>query len=192
MCASARRFLEKEVMRNLIIALIVVILLNFSGDAQKPKKDIFEFNKNIASHKIKLIFKTKPFNPKEHKIEEVRYEKEDWTILKIDGKVPLGADYSFIPTTEIEAVKLIWDGREIPVEKEIFADCYLPNFKKNYFWLKLSDDGESLMAFMSGGDAGVGYMVFWIFRKDGKHSRFSQSSPDGDYLNFASSFFSEE
>jgi hypothetical protein len=199
-------------MRSLIFILVLGVSLSFNGDDQKKKnsseatkllaettltptpqnkKYLFEFNQSKGSHSVKLFIKTKPFNPKEHKIEKIRDEKNDFTYQLIDGKNPFGVELS-TPRIEIEFVKLVFDGKETTVEKDLFSDCYNPNLEEDYFWLKISNDGESLMTFMAGSDAGGGYQLFWIFRKDGKHSRFAQASPDGDYLGFARTFFNEQ
>jgi hypothetical protein len=108
----------------------------------------------------------------------------------IDGKRALGTDDS-IPQTEIESIKFFFDGKQIPVEKSLFSDCYNPNIEKDYIELKIGDDGKSVMIFMNGGDAAGSYQIFWILRSDAKHSRFGSGSSDADVLGFTSSFFND-
>lgn len=171
-------------MRKLLIILVSIFLLNFNGYGQK-KDNVVEVSKKDGSHNVKIIFKTKLFVAKEHKIENVR---ELGT--KVDGKLALGTDFS-IPQTEFESIKLFFDGKEIPIAKGLFSDCYNPNLENDYLKLKLGDDGKSVMVFMAGSDGAGGYQVFWIFRNDARHSRFAGGASDADVPSFTNWFFND-
>lgn len=167
-------------MRKLLKVFVLIFLFSLNGYAQKT----VEFVKNSGSNSVKIIVKTKPFNKKAHNVKKVEYS----TI--IDGKRALGTDGG-IPKTEIESIKLIFGGKEIPVAKSLFSDCYEPNLGNEYFKLKFGDDGKSVMAFMAGSDAAGSYQVFWIFRNDGRHSRFGNGASDAGSLNFVNVFFND-
>jgi hypothetical protein len=130
--------------------------------------------KTKGSHTAKVVFKTKPFVRAKHKVEI----SKRGTV--IDGQVALGTDDT-VPRTEIGSVKLFFDGKEVIVPRRLYTDCYEPNFGSDYFRVKFGDHGESLLVFMAGSDAAGGYQVYWVFRKDGKHSRFSAACSDCDY-----------
>lgn len=171
-------------MRRLSIILFTIFLLNFHSFGQK-RNEVGEFVKKNSSHSVKIIFKTKPFDAKAHKIKEVGYR------TMIDGKLALGTAAS-IPQTEFESIKFFFDGKLVPVAKSLFSDCYNPNIKKDYIKLKIGDDGKSVMVYMKGSDAAGSYQVFWIFRNDAKHSRFGSGASDADYGSFTTVFFNDD
>lgn len=175
-------------MKLLITTFIILGCTVFSLAQQK--KDTFESIKRNSSNSVKLVFKTKPFSRGKRKIEVI--DKN----TMIDGRFALGT-YGNTPSIEIESIGLFWNDVEIPVPKKFYADCFEPDFEGGNFRLKFSDenrikfsdDGESLMAFMAGGNAAGGYMIYWIFRKDGNHSRFSKPCSDCQYTDFTNGFF---
>jgi hypothetical protein len=166
---------------KLLIAVFVLLISAVFSIAQQ-KKDTFEFVEQKGSQTVKLVFKTKPFVRANHKVEISGIR------TKVDGRVGLGTDGN-VPRTEIASVRLFWNKVEIPVPKNLYADCFEPNLEADYFRLKFGDDGESLLVFMAGSDAAGGYQVFWVFRKDGKHSRFSEACSDCSYIDFMNGFF---
>lgn len=174
-------------MRRLPIILLIFILLGLDGYGQ-AKNDVFQITTVNGSHKVKLIFKTRPFVAKDHKIRNVSDKKAAVQGTIIDGQYALGTDFS-IPKTEIASVKLYFDGKEVPIVPSLYSNVYNPNLDKDYFWLKFGDDGKSVMAFMAGSDAAGSYQVFWVFRSDGKHTRFSNAVSDADYTDFVKMFF---
>ena len=167
-------------MRKLLVVFVSIFLFTLNGYAQKT----VEFVKSNSAHNVKIIVKIKPFNRKTHKIKTVEYS----TI--VDGKRALGTDGG-VPRTEIESIKLVFDGKEVSIPKTLFSDCYEPNLENDYFKLKIGDDGGSVMAFMTGGDAAGSYKIFWIFRSDGKHSRFGNGASDIGGFDFINAFFSD-
>src|SRR5205085_7956636 len=117
----------------------------------------------------------------------------------IDGREPLGTDCG-IPRTEITEIKLYFDGIEIKVPRRLYSDCFEPPFSQKaidekyinkYFAIRIGDDLQSAFAFMSGGDGAGSYQVVWVFKKDGRHARFSGSCPDCGFIDFQSGFFED-
>ena len=108
---------------------------------------------------------------------------------QIDGRPPLGTDGG-IPQTEIESVRLYIDGKEVPVPKDLYSDCYEPSFESNAsFAAKFADNLEGVFVFMNGSDAAGSYQVLWVFRRDARHSRFSGACSDCGFIDFSSGFF---
>jgi len=172
-------FAKVENMKLLIIAFVILTSSFFCAAQQK---DTFEFVKSNGSHTAKLVIKVRPFVRANHKVET------NGGSTKVDGRFALGTDGN-TPRMEIASVRLFWNNVEIPVPKNLYADCFEPNFEADYFRIKFSDDGKSLMVFMAGSDAAGGYQVYWVFHKDGKHSRFSEACSDCDYTGFINGFF---
>jgi hypothetical protein len=88
----------------------------------------------------------------------------------VNGKLALGTDGN-IPNIEIDSVKLSFDGKEIIIPKNLYANCFEPNLDERDLSLRFSRDFQSLIVTMSGSDGAGGYEVVWRFRKDGRHSR---------------------
>lgn len=170
-------------MKIFLVAFVLLIVV-VSGAAQQ-KKDTFEFVKRSNSHTVRLVFKTRPFVRDNHKVEMGKAG------TKVDDCFALGTDGN-APRTESASVRFFFDGMEVSVPKNLYSDCFEPNLEADNFRIKFGDDGESLMAFMAGGDAAGGYQIYWILRKDGKHSRFSEPCSDCDYTGFVNGFFENE
>lgn len=165
-------------MRKLLKIFVSIFLFSLYGYAQKT----VEFVKSNGAHNVKITVKTKPFDPRAHKADIIEY------LTIIDGKRALGTDGG-VPRTEIESIRLVFDGKELSIPKSLFSDCYEPSFEKDFFKLKIGDDGKSVMVFMAGGDAAGSYQIFWVFRSDGKHSRFGSGASDAGDLDFINIFF---
>ena len=176
-------------MLKTILTVLVMLLFNITGLGQKGK-DAITLSQVRGPHKVKLVFSAGNFDAKQHKIITVTDPKTLHQGTWIDGKYALGMDL-ITPKTEIASIRLYFDGKEVPVRRSVFSDCYNPNLGKDYIWLKFSDDGKSVLAFMAGGDGAGGYQVFWIFRSDGRHSRFSNMVSDADYPDFVKWFFEQ-
>jgi hypothetical protein len=110
-------------------------------------------------------------------------------VSKIDGRPPLGTDGG-IPQIEIESVRFFIDGKEVPVPKDLYSDCYEPNFESNAsFAMKFADNLKGVFVFMGGSDAAGSYQVLWVLRRDARHSRFSAACSDCEFIDFRSGFF---
>jgi len=176
-------------MPKIILFTLFISLFSLGGYSQK-KNEVVTFSEANGPHKVRLLFRTKAFDAKKHKIKTATGVKSTLQQTWIDGKLALGTDIS-VPKIEIASVKLYFGEKEVLVPRSMFSDCYNPNLGKDYFRLKIGDDRKSVLAFMAGGDGGAGYQVFWILRSDGRHSRFSNTVSDADYSSFMNWFFEQ-
>jgi len=97
-------------MRRISIVFVILVLLCLDGFGQ-IKNGVVEFTKISGSHNVKLIFETKPFDAKAHKIEEVTDERAPVRGTIIDGRYALGTDLS-VPKVRIATVKLFLTARK--------------------------------------------------------------------------------
>jgi hypothetical protein len=171
-------------MKKLILPTIL-LAITASVSAQSGKVGTFRFVKKVGRHTARLAFRTGAFDRQNHRIS---YSKRlDLEVLDVDGRMALGVDGN-IPRTEIQAIEFYLDGKRVAVPRRLYADCFEPDFGKRSFAIKAGDDGGSLLVFMAGSDAAGGYLVTWVLRKDGRHSRFSTPCSDCDYEGFLSFF----
>ena len=171
-------------MRKFYLLLFILIISALNNYGQKS--NVIELIETRDSQNVKVVFEVGSFIAKQHKIQQTENQG-----TKIDGKAALGTDYS-VPQNEIKSINLFFNGKKVSVAKELFSDCYNPNFEKDSVKLKFSDDGKSVMVFMAGSDGAGGYQIFWIFRNDGNHSRFSSAGSDTDYTDFINLFFTNK
>ena len=173
---------------KILTALTLLLLSVMTVSAQRApagKVGTFRFAEERGGHKARLVFRTGAFNRSKHRI---TYGKRlDLSVLEVDGRMALGVDGN-VPRTEIRSIEFSFEGKSIAVPKRLYADCFEPNFGKDYFAVKAGDDGNSLLVFMAGSDGAGGYQVIWVLRKDGRHSRFSTPCSDCDYTGFMTFF----
>ena len=169
---------------RLVTATLLILVISAGSLAQNKRIGTFQFVEKKGNHTVRIIFRTRPFNRSKHRI-----ASREGLVSKIDGRTPLGTDGN-LPRIEIESIKLFIDGKEVPVPKRLYSDCYEPRFDLNEsFALKFGDSPDSVFVFMNGADAAGSYQVLWAFRKDGRHSRFSGACSDCGFLDFRSGFF---
>jgi len=145
-----------------------------------------EFVERKRNHTARIIFETKLFDARKHKIGRTR------DCITIDGRVPLGTDCN-IPQIEIASMRFFFDGNEIQIPKKLYSDCYTPPYFKDYkrrgwidkyLQIKFSDDFTHVFVFLSAGDGAGVYDVIWVLSKDGRHTRFTHSGGDCGFLNW--------
>jgi hypothetical protein len=151
------------------------------------------FKGSNQQHTANLVITTRAFNPVRHRIDwRTRDTKSDGSsrpgpsVTAIDGRRPLGTNGE-LPRTEIESITVFFDGVKLLVPKQVFSDFYNPNFSKDSWGTKLSDNGEGLLIFMAGGKGTSLYQVIWILKKNRQHVRFFNNCSECDYksiLNF--------
>ena len=178
-----------------ILALFVLLLAagNLVAQTEKPirmdPEGTAEFTGSKGAHVAKLILTSKHFVPSAHRIVRTK------DCFMIDGRRPIGTDCG-VPGFEIASMRLFIDGKKVVIPKRLYSDCYNPPFfkdykergtMKNYLAIKFSDDLKSVFVFLTGGDGAGVYDAIWIFRKDGRHSRFTNSGVDCTFLNFGCS-----
>lgn len=163
--------------------LTVLTLLLLSASAASAQRvpagmtGTFRFASQDA-HNARLVFRVIAFNRSKHRIS---YGKRlDSPVVEVDGRMALGVDYS-LPRREIQSVEFYFEGKRVSVPKSLYSDCFEPNFRQASFAFKVGDEGRSLLVFMAGSDGAGGYLVIWVLRKDGRHSRFSTPCPDCNY-----------
>jgi hypothetical protein len=178
---------------NMRLGLTLFVLLfaagNLAAQTEKPSRvtptSIADFTVSSGTHLAKLILTTRNFVPSAHKIVRTK------DCLTIDGRRPIGTDCT-VPGAEIASMRLFFDGKEIFIPKRLYSDCYQPprfgesreDWKNSYVALKLSDDLNAVFVFMAASDGAGVYDAIWILRKDGRHSRFTNSGGDCTFLNF--------
>ena len=143
------------------------------------------FTVRQGAHSAKLIFTSRIFVPAAHRIVRTK------DCVTIDGRKPIGTDCG-VPTVEIASMRLFLDGKEIVIPRRLYSDCYQPprfgqskeGSKNNNVAIRFSDDLNAVFVFMAASDGAGVYDAIWILRKDGRHSRFTNSGEDCRFLNF--------
>ncbi len=162
-----------------ILSAMVCFLHGQQGKNQSaaPIEKVFEA-KN-SGHRARLAIRTRPFRKEAHQV-----ECKDGDCL-IDGRIAMGTDGG-IPKIEIESMQLVFDGKAMAIPAKLYRDVFEPNFKEGTFAIRLGDDLASLFVFLGGSDGAGSYQLLWVFRRDGKHSRFSVPCPDCRFIDFES------
>jgi hypothetical protein len=175
-----------------ILTLFVLLVGVSNLDAQTEKsrrvnrEGTAEFTASKGTHRARLVLTSRIFVPSAHRIVRTK------NCVTIDGRAPLGTDCG-VPEVEIASMRLFLDGKEIFVPKSLYSECYSPPFfkeykerglMKNYLAIKFSDDLKGVFVFLAAGDGAGVYDAIWILRKDGHHSRFTNSGGDCRFLNF--------
>lgn len=154
-----------------------------------------EFSDKRMGHTASVIFTIKKFDLLLHRISGLD-PCDDFRKVRIDGRFPMGPGICDMPDREIQSMRLIFDGRKIDIPNKLYSDCYNTIFlfggndTSRFFALRIGDDLSSVFVFMGGGDGSGSYQVLWNFRTDGKHTRFSGSCSDCQFIDFDSGFFS--
>ena len=149
----------------------------------------FEMSTKREGHTATISFTVVKFDFSEHEIVGLDTCHNNFRAVKIDGKSPLGTSFCDMPDEEIQAMKLVFDGKEIDFPKELYSDCYSPPFFRTdnisrYFSIRIGDDLKSVFVFMSGGDGSGSYQVLWVLRPDGNHSRLTDLL-DCQFIDFS-------
>ena len=178
-------------MRSLL-GTAIILCIGCAAVAQNEKRTVINpegtatFEETKGAHQVRVLFTTSVFHPAQHKIVQSK------NCVTIDGHVPLGTDCG-VPKVEISAMRLFWDGKEVPIPRRYYSDCYSPPFFKDYqekgimdryLTIKFSDKSEAVFVFLHAGDGAGVYDVIWVLRKDGTHNRFTDSGGDCSFLNF--------
>jgi hypothetical protein len=175
-----------------LVALLLVVFAGRGVLAQDEKRTVVnpegtaEFTERRGIHDIRLILTSRIFKPSRHLIGRAK------GCVTIDGRAPLGTDCG-LPKVEIASMRLFLDGKRIPIPRALYSDCYSPPFFKDYqargimnkyLAIKFGDDMKSVFVFLAAGDGAGVYDVIWVLRRDGKHTRFTNSGGDCRFLNF--------
>jgi hypothetical protein len=166
---------------RIVFVFTLLLTVVVPASAQNKRVGTFRFVAKHGSRTATLVVKTKVFDRSSHKVAIVK--EGDSHVTKIDGRTALGTDAS-IPYLEIEHMKLYFGGKEIPVSRKMYADCFDPHVESDGLLLKFGEDPESLFVFMQGSDGAGVYDVIWVLRKDGRHTRLANAAGDCGFLNF--------
>ncbi|MDQ1639565.1 MAG: hypothetical protein QOF62_2904 [Pyrinomonadaceae bacterium] len=189
---------------KLPFAMFFLVIVVVGSSAQTAPIDTFRVSETVRlrgtdeEHQAKLVVTTADFSAARHRITHRNLPIKGRgatnvpvsSTTLIDGRPPLGANGG-IPSTEIRSMFVTFDGLRIEVPARFYSDCYNPNFQKDYWGTKLSDDGNSLLIFMAGGQGKGLYQVIWILRKDRQHARFFNNCPECDHKDILN-FFKEK
>jgi hypothetical protein len=171
---------------NPVTSVAQVKKLPQSSERPIQREGAAEFVTKKQNHTARIIFESKLLDPRKHKI------RESGGCVTIDGHLPLGTDCG-MPQVEIASMRFFFDGKEIPIPRKLYSDCYSPPYFKTYSdrgWIdkylniKFSDDLRSVFLFLAAGDGAGVYDAIWVLRKDGTHTRFTNSGGDCSFLNF--------
>ena len=177
---------------KLLLAIVCIAAGVSAVKAQAANVETFRFKEDLAfttgysSHTVRLTVRTAQFDPTKRKVTRFKTASRgegEMPMIKIDGRAPLGTSGD-LPATEIRSMSVMFDGVEIIVPRRYFADFYNPNFNSDRAGTKLSDDGTSLLVFMSGGTKDNSYNVIWVLRKNGEHVKFFNNCGDCEFKDF--------
>lgn len=170
---------------TLMIALLSVLLLVTDLYSQYGSPENYEKNapksvrieRKMEGHIAKVVARVKKIDIESHIFNEGN------PVNMIDGQKILGGDGGFMRSEianqyEFETFKVYFDGKEIPVDRKLYANCLMPVFSKERFSAAIGDDLQSVFVFMQGSDAAGTYEVIWVLRQDGRHSRITYDAGD--------------
>ena len=156
-------------MNNIVATLIVLVVL--TGVPAQPKRvGSFTFQKKSGDHHARVIIHTRAFDPSKH---VQTYDRKSGRNL-IDGRIAYGAEGT--PQVEIASIRFYFDGKAQTVPKEIFADCYDPNFNNGLLNVTFSRDEQKVWVTMWGSDGAGAYGVVWVLRRNGRSTRYFRAA----------------
>jgi hypothetical protein len=162
------------------LALVILLVLASHVPAQANAAGTFRAGARKGAQRATVIMKTRAFDASKHKVQMVK--EGDLHVMKIDGRTAYGTDGG-TPDVEIESLRLLLNGREVPVPRRLYADCFNPGHGDDRLVVKFGDDAQSVFVFMNGSDGAGVYDVVWVLRRDGRHSRFATAGGDCHLFN---------
>jgi hypothetical protein len=147
------------------LAIVIILLVGFANAfAQSKRVGTFRFETKKTGHSAKVIFRIEAFDP----TKKVSYDPKIGNT--VNGQKVYGAEST--PEAEIASVKLFFDGRQIKIPGRLYSDCYDPNLRDNPLTIRFGRDFQTVRVSMGGSDGAGGYRVTWVFRTNGRHTRF--------------------
>jgi hypothetical protein len=148
-----------------ILAILLLLMGAAGGVAQSSRLGTFKFEKARAGNRAIVTFRTRAFQPRNHKIvKDASYQ------TRVDGRLALGTDGN-VPNVEISRMSFRLNGSEIAIPKSLYSDCFEPNLERGYVEISFRDNFNSIVVSMSGSDGAGGYQVRWRLRANRHHSR---------------------
>ena len=147
------------------LAIVTIFLVGFANaSAQSKRVGTFRFQAMKTGHSAKVIFHIKAFDP----TKKVSYDPNIGNT--VNGQKAYGAEST--PEAEIASLKLFFDGVQMKIPRRLYSDCYDPNLRENPLTIRFGRDFQTVRVSMGGSDGAGGYRVTWVFRKNGRHTRF--------------------
>jgi len=148
------------------VTIIFSLLLTGSSITAQPERiGTFQSRRRTSGHVAKVVFRTRSFDSAKNKV-----GYDDKIGNTVNGRKAYGAEG--VPKAEIVSLKVFFNGEEVQVPRQLYSDCYDPNFGNEYIKLSFSRDFSKLFVSMSGSDGAGGYEVVWVIRRNGRASRF--------------------
>jgi hypothetical protein len=141
-----------------------------------------------SGNRYYIEISSRPFEPHNHQItfdsstvihEYSPQKSKRFAIGKIDGYEAYGIDGD-IPNSEIGVFHVKINDISLDIPSRAFTGLYEPNFC-SYIEAYESIDSKKLYIYMSGSDAGGGYMVKWIFDHSSYITRFTTIYESGGF-----------
>ena len=170
----------KEMKRILSTLLVLVNLA--SGDPEITEEKIVRFIDTVDGHKIEVSIHQEQYDFSEHKLSggiagsEEPAKVDGVEFGGTDGKSPFSGNSPDKKRETISAIKLKWDGVEIPVSKSLHINLLNLPLESAPPWSTIQfvtrPSGEELLIQARGGDGGASYMTSLVLRKNGEHTQY--------------------
>ena len=170
------------------LTLAALLTLAFNASAQTRGVGTFRSSGREGPNKATVILKTKNFDASKRRVRVVK--EGELLVTKVDGRVAYGTDGG-VPAIEIESLRLLINGREVPIPRRLYSDCFNPSYGDGALAVKFGDDQQTVFVFMRGSDGAGVYDVIWALRGDGRHSRFANAGGDCRLFNYDCGLFQD-
>jgi hypothetical protein len=153
----------------------------FAADPIRTDEAVVSEDRNRFSQRFALgkgvvvvEIRTQPFKRTTHRLTL----DESGGVRKVDGRRALGTDAGppEYLKSEITSIAVVWNGTRRPIDRRFFADCF--NTSAIPARVLVSDDFQSVMITLSGGDGAGHYEVTWTASSDGLVRRFLAQAGD--------------
>lgn len=167
-----------------VLLFLVAVLRGatvFGADPIRTDEAVVSEDRNRFSQRFSLgkdvvvvEVRAQPFKKAKHRLTL----DETGGVRKVDGRRVLGTDAG--PPehlkSELTTVAVVWNGTRRSIDKRLFADCF--NTSAIPARVLVSDDFQSVMITLSGGDGAGYYEVTWTASSDGLVRRFLAQAGD--------------
>lgn len=168
--------------------IALAILLTFAAQVSAQTKGVGTFRSSgrEGPNKATVILKTKVFDVSRRGVSVIK--EGELLVTKVGGRTAYGTDGG-VPAVEIESLRLFINGREVPIPRRLYSDCFNPGYGDGALAVKFGGDPQTVFVFMRGGDGAGVYDVVWVLRRDGRHDRFAAAGGDCSLFNYDCGLF---
>jgi hypothetical protein len=170
------------------IALATLLTLASQVSAQTTGVGTFRSSGREGPNRATVILKTKVFDASKRRVSVIK--DGEVLVTKVDGRTAYGTDGG-VPAIEIESLRLFINGREVPIPRRLYSDCFNPRYGDGALAVKFGGDPQTVFVFMHGSDGAGVYDVVWVLRRDGRHSRFAAAGGDCSLFNYDCGLFQD-